>query len=117
MAKNRMSLETEYASNLLQLGHLYFLNESPPIGAPLDLKIAADLVQVIAGTFIQYFITFCSLPEVARETCDVISGTALEDVGHDVLIKFGSSRSNDCQLIRGVHFVSNSERRIVRAVT
>ena len=38
---------------------------------------------------------------------DVISGTAIDNVGMDVPIKFGNSRSNGFRDIRGVDFVSN----------
>ena len=38
---------------------------------------------------------------------DVISGPAVGNVGMDVLIKFGDSRSNGFRDIRGADFVSN----------
>ena len=45
----------------------------------------------ILRTFVQYLIAFCSRLEVA---CDVIFGVAVDQVGMDVPVKFGDSRSN-----------------------
>ena len=45
---------------------------------------------------------------------DVISGTAVDNVGVDVAIKFGDSRSNGFRDIRGAGFVSN-ERTLAQA--
>ena len=45
---------------------------------------------------------------------DVISGTAVDNVGMEVAIKFGDSRSNCFRDIRGVGFVSN-ERTLAQA--
>ena len=38
---------------------------------------------------------------------DVISGVAIENIGVDIPIKFGDSRSNRFGDIRGANFVSN----------
>ena len=43
-------------------------------------------------------------PEAAN---DVISGAAVDNVGMDVCVQFGYSRSNSFRDIRGAHFVSN----------
>ena len=43
-------------------------------------------------------------PEVDN---DVISSVAVENVGMDVLVKFGDSRSNGFRAIRRADFVSN----------
>ena len=44
---------------------------------------------------------------------DVISGAAVDNVGMDVPVKVGDSRSNDFRDIQGADFVSN-ERTIER---
>ena len=54
--------------------------------------------------------TICCRLEVDN---DVISGMAVDNVGVGVPIKFGDSRSNGFQDIRGADFVSN-ERTIER---
>ena len=46
----------------------------------------------------------CCRPEVDN---DVISGVAVDNVGMDVLIKLGNSRSNGLRDIPGADFVSN----------
>ena len=46
----------------------------------------------------------CRGPEIDN---DVISGLAVDNVGLDVSIKFGDSRSNGFRDIRGADFVSN----------
>ena len=58
----------------------------------------------VLRTFVQYLITFCSRPEADN---DVISGTAVDNVGVDVPIKFGDYRPNGFRDIRGINFVSN----------
>ena len=47
----------------------------------------------------------CCRPEID----DVISGVAVDNVGVDVRIKFGRSRSNRFRDIRGADFVSNEQ--------
>ena len=39
-------------------------------------------------TFMQYLLTFCSLPEVAS---DIVSGMTAERMGLDVYVKFGQT--------------------------
>ena len=51
-------------------------------------------------------------PEVHN---DVISGMAVNNVGVDVPIKFGGSRSNGFRNIRGADFVSN-ERTLAKPI-
>ena len=51
-------------------------------------------------------------PEVDN---DVISGTAIDNVGADIRVKFGDSRSNGFRDIRGANFVSN-ERTLAKAI-
>ena len=46
----------------------------------------------------------CCRPQVDN---DVMSGVAVDNVGADVPIKFGGSRSNGFRDIRGAAFVSN----------
>ena len=51
-------------------------------------------------------------------TCDVISGTAVEDAGLDVCVNVGCSRSNISWDIRPTHFVATNddERQIMLSV-
>ena len=49
----------------------------------------------------------CRRPEIDN---DVISGVAVDNVGVDVPIKFGDSRSNRLRDIRGADFVSNERK-------
>ena len=46
----------------------------------------------------------CCRPEIDN---DVISGVAVDNVGVDVHIKFGDSRSNRFRDVRGADFVTN----------
>ena len=48
---------------------------------------------------------------------DVISGVAVDNVGVDVHIKFGDSRSNGFRDIRGADFVSNKRTNIKWPIT
>ena len=48
----------------------------------------------------------CDLLPIESDN-DVISGVAVENVGMDVPIKFGDSRSNGFRNIQGADFVSN----------
>ena len=52
--------------------------------------------------------TICCRPEVDN---DVISGMTVDNVGMDVHVKFGDSRSNGFRDIRGADFVSNEHCR------
>ena len=56
----------------------------------------------------KYSVTFCSQLEVAS---DVISGVPAGEVGLDVHVKFGDSRSNCSRAVRPVRFVMNNEQR------
>ena len=49
-------------------------------------------------------VVICGRPEIDN---DVMSGLAVDNVGVDVHIKFGDSRSNRFRDIRGADFVSN----------
>ena len=51
-------------------------------------------------------------PEVVS---DVISGVAVDQVGLDVRVKFGDSRSYGCQDIQGADFVSNERTNMTEA--
>ena len=54
----------------------------------------------------------CCRPEVVN---DVISGVGVDNIGTDVRMKFGDSRSNGFRDIRGANFVSNertNERKL-----
>ena len=51
-----------------------------------------------------YVCAICCRPEVGN---NVISGMAIENVGVEVPVKFGVSRSNGFRDIRGGNFVSN----------
>ena len=48
---------------------------------------------------------------------DVISGTGIDNVGMDVPVKFGDSRSNGFRNIRGADFTSNERTNIGEAYT
>ena len=59
-------------------------------------------------TQIFHVFAICRRPEIDN---DVISGVAVDNVGVDVHIKFGDSRSNRFRDIRGADFVSNERTK------
>ena len=85
------------------MGLLVFDNNVKFDDPSLNCSRVIQPESVVGGIF-DYFFPYNFRPDVAN---DDISGMTVDNVGMDVALKFGDSRSDDFRDIRGANFVSN----------